>query len=406
MRRLLGIGLALGLLIQGGWASAVLSGNLVGGGDFENTSYLVNETSPDAIPPHRFSQTYDMSRWISHWGPPGNPGGLGGFSTYNNPRNLAETGGDGTQTASNLGNMNRSVDPTNANNHIMEAVMFRPSMVQWIAAPANQKPGPMSFSYDFLMDFGYDNTTDLWGRVYVYGMNYLPPNDVTFFRSPAPGAPGATDVYDPALNPDDGAELFHNTYGTWIQGATNGIDPPFQYYNVWQHYDTDEYLNEGDGPIEPDGSPDYQWWGGHLITTELTETFAYYVVAVYPLVYDESDPYFWLYGGKIADEFCFGFDNFELQVSVQIRGDFNDDGVVTLSDINPFKLALADTPAWQAQYPGIPLDLVDPNDDGVITLSDINPFKAILTGSSGAIIPEPATASLLAIGALALIRRR
>ncbi|MCC7147412.1 MAG: right-handed parallel beta-helix repeat-containing protein [Phycisphaeraceae bacterium] len=66
-----------------------------------------------------------------------------------------------------------------------------------------------------------------------------------------------------------------------------------------------------------------------------------------------------------------------------IPGDFNGDGALTLSDINPFKLALSDTAAWQAQYPGVPLWAIDPNGDGVLTLSDINPFKALLTAGSG-----------------------
>ncbi|MCC7146227.1 MAG: right-handed parallel beta-helix repeat-containing protein [Phycisphaeraceae bacterium] len=65
-----------------------------------------------------------------------------------------------------------------------------------------------------------------------------------------------------------------------------------------------------------------------------------------------------------------------------IPADFNGDGQATASDIEPFKLALTDTPAWQAQYPGVPLWAIDPNGDGSITLSDINAFKALLAGSA------------------------
>ncbi|MCC7146486.1 MAG: hypothetical protein IT443_08570 [Phycisphaeraceae bacterium] len=100
-----------------------------------------------------------------------------------------------------------------------------------------------------------------------------------------------------------------------------------------------------------------------------------------------------------------------------VKGDFNGDGVVTLSDINPFKLALTDIDAWQAQFPDVVLADVDPNSDGVITLSDINPFKDLLTGGSGqggslaviggasTMVPEPATAAWLILS-LAIFGRR
>ncbi|MCC7409476.1 MAG: PEP-CTERM sorting domain-containing protein [Phycisphaeraceae bacterium] len=297
---------------------ALMSGNLVSGGDFESTSYLVNEATPDGILPHRFSQTYDVGKWIGHWGPPSNPGGIGGFSTYDNPRNLVETGGDGTMGLSNLGNLNRSVDPLNPGNHIMEAVMFRPSMTQWIKAPDNQVPGPMSFSFDLLMENGLPDY-DSWGTVAVYGMKYLPPDNVTFFREAQPGAPGAvSSVYDPDLNPDDGELLFSYTYGEWLQGSTNGIDPPYQFFGQWQHYDTTQYLENLSGsPIESDGTPDYKWFGtNRVVKTELTQTYPYYVVGIYPIIYDESHTYFWLYGARITDDFAMGYDNFTLQVTV------------------------------------------------------------------------------------------
>ncbi|MCC7145696.1 MAG: LEPR-XLL domain-containing protein [Phycisphaeraceae bacterium] len=71
-----------------------------------------------------------------------------------------------------------------------------------------------------------------------------------------------------------------------------------------------------------------------------------------------------------------------LTVIELIPGDFDGDGAVTLSDINPFKQALTDTAVWQSQYPEVDLSKVDPNGDGVVTLSDVNPFKTLLAGGS------------------------
>jgi hypothetical protein len=202
--------------------AAVLSDNIVVNGDFESTTNLKNNTSPDGVLPHRFSQEYDFGMWLSHWGPPNNPGGLGGISTYDDPRTDAP---GNTASTGNLGNFNRSVDPLNPNNHIMEAVMFRPSLTQWIKAPENHVAGPIHFSFDFMMQNGH--TYSEWGNVVVYGMNYMPAHDVTFFHAPTPGNPSATWVLD-STNPDDGDVLFMSTYGDWIHGSTNGEDPPFE----------------------------------------------------------------------------------------------------------------------------------------------------------------------------------
>ncbi|MCC7145822.1 MAG: hypothetical protein IT443_05200 [Phycisphaeraceae bacterium] len=90
-----------------------------------------------------------------------------------------------------------------------------------------------------------------------------------------------------------------------------------------------------------------------------------------------------------------------------IPGDFSGDGVVTLSDINPFKLALTDAAAFAAAYPEVDLQVVDPNGDGQITLSDINPFKTLLTGGGGvgAVIPEPVGVVWMGLTVLVICRR-
>ena len=61
-------------------------------------------------------------------------------------------------------------------------------------------------------------------------------------------------------------------------------------------------------------------------------------------------------------------------------GDANCDGVLDFDDINPFVLALSDPSAYQAAYPGCPLDNSDCNQDGIVNFDDINAFVALLGG--------------------------
>ncbi len=95
-RRLSIFGLAAGIAIMAASsAPAALSGNLIQGGDFEDTAYLKNQGSLDAsetlIPVQRFNRDADLGLWLAQWGPP-SLGGFAGFSLYNDPRDLVETG--------------------------------------------------------------------------------------------------------------------------------------------------------------------------------------------------------------------------------------------------------------------------------------------------------------------------
>ncbi|MCC7145325.1 MAG: hypothetical protein IT443_02660 [Phycisphaeraceae bacterium] len=378
---------------QSAWA--LLTGNLVSGGDFESTSALKTQASPDGILTHRFSQQYDVGKWLAKWGPPSQDGGFGGFSTYNNPRDVGETGGVLRDTG-DLGNVNRSVDPLNPSNHILEPIMFRPRWGQWVAAPANHVPGTIKFSFDY-MQGNWMGDNGNWGYLWLMGLNELPPHDVSYCTDGGVGM-ALTPLGGDALEGDGtaaGDVLIRYVYGDWM--AADFAAAGKTYLNTWHHVSSD--------------NPDPLYWGdlgpgGNELTVDLDQTYPYYVIVNYSIVYGEGHMYFWLLGGQVSDTFAQGFDNFSLQLPIAVAGDFNDDGQVTLSDINPFKLALTDSAAWQAQYPDAYLPVIDPNGDGVVTLSDINPFKQLLTGGQAVVIPEPGAMAMLAAGAVLAFGRR
>ena len=89
-----------------------------------------------------------------------------------------------------------------------------------------------------------------------------------------------------------------------------------------------------------------------------------------------------------------------------LLGDMDGSGAVNNNDITPFVMALTNREQYETEYPGIDPDVVgDIDSDGSLTNNDITPFVALLT-SGGQAIPEPATLGLLALGGLAVIRRR
>ncbi|GEM_PF-1760313 len=63
-----------------------------------------------------------------------------------------------------------------------------------------------------------------------------------------------------------------------------------------------------------------------------------------------------------------------------LLGDLNCDGVVNVFDIDPFVLALTDSSAYQATFPGCSIMNADANGDGSVNVFDIDPFVALLTG--------------------------
>jgi hypothetical protein len=63
-----------------------------------------------------------------------------------------------------------------------------------------------------------------------------------------------------------------------------------------------------------------------------------------------------------------------------LPGDMNCDGVISVSDIGGFVLALTNPAGYAAQYPDCDINNGDINGDSLITVSDIGPFVSLLTG--------------------------
>jgi hypothetical protein len=198
----------------------------------------------------------------------------------------------------------------------------------------------------------------------------------------------------------DGEVLARFNWGDWWNTANTpdvaGHD------NGWLSISSDDLTHW-------DTTPSTEAGKGDILTTELTQTYAYYAVAVHARVYHETHPNFFIYDFLMVDTPAIMFDNVSLQVSVEagLPGDFNGDGVVNTEDINPFILALTDPTGFATAFPDVDPLAADPNGDSLINTEDINPFIALLTGGGEAtIIPEPASLALLGMGAMALMRRR
>jgi hypothetical protein len=69
------------------------------------------------------------------------------------------------------------------------------------------------------------------------------------------------------------------------------------------------------------------------------------------------------------------------QTLALLAGDMNCDGVVTVSDVGPFVLAVTNPAGYAAQFPACPILNGDINGDGFVTVADIGGFVALVTGA-------------------------
>jgi len=427
MRTCVWIVAAFAVVFAASTAWAGLSANVITGGGFESDTYLKQHATPDGggptgddpIPNHRFSQDYDVGMWLMHWGQPSLaefpfvPGvdAGGGWSMHDDPRDLValdqtvgNNNGYNSMFKEDIGNVNVSVDPYNAGNHVLDVTMFRPMFGTYVAAPATPAAtnAPIKFTFDFFYEDwdDADPTNAHYAEVKVYGLNFLPTNDTSVFNT-GPGSFQQPLGGDPIGAPvGDGEILARFNWGGWYTDpgqVGGGIDDTGGWVTV-------DSANEA-----------YLWddasW--HYLSMMPSKSWDYYAIVVDAAAYHEAHMYFWYYDkGRVTDTFYMGFDDFNLQVTTQQAGDFNLDGITNLLDINDFVLALTNMPGYMVAYPTADIPAIDPSQmanpgDPIINLLDINPFVILLTGGGEAgAIPEPASIGLLVLGGLALLRRR
>ncbi|MCC7147050.1 MAG: hypothetical protein IT443_11450 [Phycisphaeraceae bacterium] len=417
--------LGLAVAITGSSAWGALSSNLIPSGTFEGEGFGTeseviepvikmsdSELTPEEVAagtdPVRawgFHPAFDMGKWIGTWG----------VSVWDDPR-AAYAGGEAVAPH------NRSTVTVGGQDAgVMEGVAFRMGVGTFVQTPSNMVAGAAKMDFDYFFRYWEGNPTagsydpgvmdatpqilqlEVWGIMEAdmptWEDRYGPGGGNSTARSEMVAMGWDPLYFAPNLNSQQ--------HGKWLAGTP--IDAPFAMGLPTDTPEASVWKTLSDGVTVYDGS-----MANPTTTVEdgsftIAQAYDYLYVFAYLVTYSESHVNFWLLGGAPSDPMSVAIDNVTLQVSVGpsfIPGDFNGDGTVTLSDINPFKLALTDTAAWQAQYPEVILEEVDPNGDGVITLSDINPFKAILTGGVGADVPEPASLGFLVVGALALTRRR
>jgi len=392
-------------------ARGALSANLIQGGDFEGANPIRVDPTPRGMLPQQFDAIYDLGVWLAETG----------VSNFDDPRDpiVDLLGNDNgySDMGDGLEPLNISVDPLNASNHILETTAHQTSFGQWIGAPSCPLPnGLMRFNFDFFYD-DWDDADPLnhqYVDVHLYGLNFLPADGSSILNRD-PGSFFRPLGDDPVNNPvGDGELLARFTWGGSYTDPGNvggGIDDT----GGWVTVDTN--------------TPDVLWDDStaSIVLDPHANHYDYYALAVDTVVYTDEHLYSWFYSNRVTDTFTQGFDDFNLQIALQQRGDFNLDGQTNLLDINAFVTAIVDWMGYVEQYPLVCPCAVDPTpDDGCsIRLPDIPVFVDLIVGGGGEIttcdgaccgdtcgtdlstaIPEPTSIGLLAMACLALLCRR
>jgi len=88
-----------------------------------------------------------------------------------------------------------------------------------------------------------------------------------------------------------------------------------------------------------------------------------------------------------------------------VLGDMDGNGVLDAFDVDDFELALADPAAYDAAHPGLDrVALGDIDLSGGLDAFDVDNFESLLVGG-GAAVPEPATAAVMVLSVIGLLRR-
>ncbi len=93
-------------------------------------------------------------------------------------------------------------------------------------------------------------------------------------------------------------------------------------------------------------------------------------------------------GGPIPGTSIYGgnryvYDDAGNLIEVQLLGDMNCDGTLSVGDNNAFTLALTDPAQYALDYPDCPIEIGDFNGDGSVTVADINSFTDAITNRNG-----------------------